>query len=183
MRIAVSGSHATGKSTLIDELARRLPGYAAIEEPYYTLTDEGHVFAARPGIDDFAMLLERSLASLDDVAGEHVLFDRCAVDYLAYASAIERRGSEIVGEWAPRVSEAITRLDLIVLVAIERPDRIRVPADERPALRRRVDAKLREMLVDGTWGFRVPVLQVSGTIDERVRQVLTALYRGPGSAA
>lgn len=34
MRIAVSGSHRTGKSTLIAELAALLPGYSTVDEPY-----------------------------------------------------------------------------------------------------------------------------------------------------
>jgi len=34
MRIAVSGVHGTGKSTLIAELARRLDGYQVVDELY-----------------------------------------------------------------------------------------------------------------------------------------------------
>src|SRR3954453_19768677 len=33
MRIALCGSHKTGKSTLLDELAELLPGHAAVREP------------------------------------------------------------------------------------------------------------------------------------------------------
>lgn len=37
MRIAVSGSHATGKSTLVAELVRRRPDVTAFDEPYHNL--------------------------------------------------------------------------------------------------------------------------------------------------
>jgi deoxyadenosine/deoxycytidine kinase len=41
MRIAISGAHGTGKSTLVEMLAERLPGYAVVEELYQLLLDEG----------------------------------------------------------------------------------------------------------------------------------------------
>jgi len=45
MRVAISGSHATGKSTLIAELSTLLPHYTIVEEPYYGLLENGYVFA------------------------------------------------------------------------------------------------------------------------------------------
>jgi len=47
MRIAISGSHATGKSTLLHELVTRLHGFTAIDEPYHLLADAGHEFGTR----------------------------------------------------------------------------------------------------------------------------------------
>src|SRR5215831_15577048 len=60
MRIAVSGSHATGKSTLVRELLARIPDLTAVDEAYYVLTDQGHVFADPPTFDDFEVLVEQS---------------------------------------------------------------------------------------------------------------------------
>src|SRR5262245_61056219 len=60
VRIAVSGAHGTGKSTLIADLARNLPGYAVAEESYYALLAEGHVFPALPSREDYELMLERS---------------------------------------------------------------------------------------------------------------------------
>lgn len=51
MRIAISGSHATGKSTLVDELARQLDGFVAMPELYYQLEDEGYAFADPPTLE------------------------------------------------------------------------------------------------------------------------------------
>jgi predicted ATPase len=42
MRIAFSGSHRVGKSTLVDRIAEALPTYTAVEEPYYLLEEEGY---------------------------------------------------------------------------------------------------------------------------------------------
>jgi len=88
MRIAVSGSHATGKSTLVSELARVLPRYHVVDEPYYVLLDEGHVFASEPAAEDFERQLERAIALVADDSGRDVLFDRCPADYCAYLAAI-----------------------------------------------------------------------------------------------
>jgi uridine kinase len=45
MRIAVSGAHHTGKTTLIDELIGSLSTFRVIDEPCYLLEDGGHAFA------------------------------------------------------------------------------------------------------------------------------------------
>lgn len=70
MRIAVSGSHRVGKTTLIQHVAERLPGYATVDEPYYLLEDEGYELAEQPSLEDFEAQLVRSLAALDDAGPE-----------------------------------------------------------------------------------------------------------------
>lgn len=62
MRIAISGSRATGKSALIAELAHRLTRYTAIDEPFYILEDEGHMFGDPPSTEDFELLFNRSVS-------------------------------------------------------------------------------------------------------------------------
>jgi predicted ATPase len=37
---AVSGAHRTGKTTLLEELSRSLPGYTVVEEPYRQLEED-----------------------------------------------------------------------------------------------------------------------------------------------
>lgn len=44
MRIAISGAHYTGKSTLIEELVEVLPKYLDVAEPYHLMEDEGYDF-------------------------------------------------------------------------------------------------------------------------------------------
>jgi hypothetical protein len=50
-----------------------------------------------------------------------------------------------------------------------------VHAEERPALRRRVDRLLHEMLVKDAWGLGARVICVEGTVTERAAQVLRRL--------
>jgi len=179
MRIAFSGTHATGKSTLIAELARALPGYSVVEEPYHALLDEGYDFAAPPAIDDFETQLERSCASLSGITDARVLFDRCPADFLGYLAALA--DADALAEWLQPAAAAMSSLDLVVFVPIERPDRIDVAEDEGRRLRKRVDAVLREILVDDGWGLGARVLEVRGTPDDRARQVLRHVIGHPGA--
>ena len=174
MRITISGSHATGKTTLITELALRLPGYAVVEEPYYALAGEEHHFATASSAEDFGVLLERSLAGLTGPLPADVLLDRGPADYLAYLAAL-RPASGSMAHWVARAKEAMARLDLVVFVPIERPDRVTIDVTEGRRLRRRVDETLREMLIEDAWGFGAHVIEVSGTTDARARHVLASL--------
>src|SRR4029434_3015355 len=153
MRVAISGAHATGKSTLIAELARRLPDYVVADESYYALAAEGHGFSANPSTDDFELFLDRSCDALARDAARDVLMDRCPADYLGYLIATPVSSSDAVPRWFARTATAIATLDLVVFVPSERPDPITVSAAERPRLRRRVDLALREILVEDTWGL------------------------------
>jgi hypothetical protein len=60
-----------------------------------------------------------------------------------------------------------------VFVPIEAPDRIAAAArDDHPAWRRRVDARLRALLVEGALGADVEVLEVQGSVARRAQAVL-----------
>ena len=171
MRIAVSGAHGTGKSTLVAELARRLPGYEVGEESYHTLVAEGHAFASEPSRDELEVLFDHSCSSLSNTEAEDLVLDRCPVDYLGYLIALPGEVSETLRRWFDRAAAAMARLDLVVFVPIEDPDRIDVSTNER-RLRRRVDLALREIIVEDTWGLAPRVVEVSGAPGERVEQVL-----------
>jgi uridine kinase len=45
MRVGISGTHGTGKTTLAEALCAHLPGHVAADEPYYLLEDEGYEFS------------------------------------------------------------------------------------------------------------------------------------------
>jgi len=169
MRIAIAGAHATGKSTLAADLARTLPGHRLIDEPYYLLEAEGHVFAAAPTVEDFELQLDRSLHALAEERGP-AIFDRSPADYVAYLLACRDGGRVAAARRFSEIGAAITSLDLLVFVPIERPDRI--AGAEAGRLRRRVDAALEAGLVAGEWGLGVPVLAVSGPPRARAAQVL-----------
>ena len=171
MRIAVSGAHRTGKTTLIEELSRALSAYIVVDEPYYLLEEEGHEFPEMPSLEDFELQLDRSIQCVDE-SEEDQLFDRCPADMLAYLIAHRDSDGSDVDARLPRVRSAMQRLDLVVFVPVEEPDRIAVLEPEESALRQRVDEELRDMILDDRWDFGVEAIEVTGTSRERARQVL-----------
>lgn len=173
MRVAFSGTHRVGKSTLLDAVAEHLPHYVTVPEPYELLVEEGHDFCDPPTADDFELQLARSLELVEDDPRKAILFDRCPIDFLAYLGATDEHLSLAGG--VDDIRAALATLDLIVFVPIEEPDRIAVlDADDR-RLRRAVHEMLQELLVDDPHALGVPVLEVSGSLDARVREVLAAL--------
>ena len=138
MRIAISGTHRAGKSTLLEELSGALPKYATVDEPYTVLEEDGYEFADPPSLEDFEAQLERSLETLSEAARD-VLFDRSPVDFLAYIRALPDADAFDLEDWLPEVHEAIESLDLIVFVPIA------LVTEEG----KRRDARLAELLPDG----------------------------------
>ena len=171
MKIAVSGTHCSGKTTLVEELSRALPTYEVVPEPYFLLEEEGHQFAEMPCLEDFELQLNRSIECIIGAPADS-LVERCPVDFLAYLFAHPEFSGFEVATWLPRVREAVEQLDLIAFLPVERPDRIQVPKLESPRLRRRVHEQLQELLLENCWGFEVRVLEVRGSTGERARRVL-----------
>jgi hypothetical protein len=183
MRIAFSGSHRVGKSTLVEWIATALPAFATVDEPYYLLEEDGYECSEDPSLEDFAAQLERSLTALEEEGRADVLFDRCPADLFAYLLAHDDAEEFDADPWLERTRAAMRTLDLVVFVPVEEPDRIALPAHEDRDDRLAVDAQLRSLLLDDSLGFEaeVDVLTVHGDVRARVAQVLARL--GPSGAA
>ena len=177
MRIAISGTHFSGKSSLVQALSEALPKYTTVDEPYHLLQEEGYEFAELPSIEDFELQLERAIENLDETL-LNVIFDRCPADILGYLLSHTDAEAFNLEEWLPRVQAAIKKLDLVVFLPIEEPDRIVLPLSEDAAYRRRVDEKLREILLENIFDFEVDVLEVSGDPQTRVERVLAYIANG-----
>jgi thymidylate kinase len=172
MRIAISGTHRSGKSTLIEELSKLMPTYRVVDEPYHLMVEDGHELSHPPSLEDFEAQLERSVEELSD-GSDNVLFDRCPVDFLAYISVHADSDAFDLDEWLPRVRAAVQTLDLVVFVPIEARDRITLAAsDDDDDTRESVDEKLRELLVEDSLDLDVEVLEVEGDLATRVRAAL-----------
>lgn len=177
MRIAISGSHRTGKSTLLAALADALPSYATVDEPYHLLEEDGHELSHPPSVEDFEKQLERSIEALRE-AGDDTLFDRCPLDMLAYIAVHDDADEVDLEEWWPAVREALATLDRVIFVPIEAPDRIAFSAtDDDTDTRRSVDEKLRELLLEDAHDLGLDVIEVRGAPQRRVQAVLQKLSR------
>ena len=172
MKIAVTGSHRTGKTTLVEKLLEALPEYTCKAEAYYELEETGHVFPEIPVMDDYLMQLEYSIQQIA-TGGDNVIFDRCPIDMLAYIQAENEFENYDIQSMYQRVQNVMTEIDLLVFVAIEEQDRIGCPESDLPVLRKQVD----EILNEWIWDFNTDVIEVSGSLERRRNQVLEQLSK------
>ena len=168
MKIAITGSHRVGKTTLAETLLEALPSYDHHMEPYYELEESGYTFSDIPDIDDFIKQFNYSVKQISK-AGSDAIFDRCPIDMLAYIYAIDE--AKNIQSLFSIAQQIISEIDLLVFVPIENPDIISCQESELPALRERVNDILSEWLGD----FDIKVIEVSGSLQNRRAQVLKEL--------
>ena len=176
MRVGISGTHGTGKTTLAQALCARLPGHVMADEPYYLLEAEGYEFGFPPSAEDYRALLARSVRSMSSPPlRPGVVFDRTPLDYLAYMAAT---GADLPGEaGAAALRPAFASLDLLVITLITPETEQVLPAAELPRLRAEMNDALLELVYDDpldAWED-IPVLELSGPLDGRLDAVLAAL--------
>lgn len=181
MRVAVTGTHGVGKSTLIADFVEARGSFEAVAEPYWLLAQDGLPFADGPTTADLEEQLNFScVLLLDRAVAADLIFDRCPLDFLAYLDVVSQREGF---EWLPsgkllgRIGKALANLDLIAFVPITRPDEIAAEI-EHSALRAQVDRRLKAMLRDDDLGLipdELRVVAISGDREARVARLMAAI--------
>jgi hypothetical protein len=180
MRIAISGTHCSGKSTLIEAFLDAHPDYTHEPEPYETLVEEyGEEFSVEPCVDDFLRQLEFNAERLRQYQpGDRVIFERCPADFLAYILALKDLGRESIDAAAfetarESAAAALQHLDLIVYLPLDDANPIDLPDDEDPELREAMDHELPSI-----WGadqLEAPggpkLIEVTGSTAQRLRSI------------
>jgi hypothetical protein len=153
--VAVSGSHNTGKSTLIAAFVERRPEYIHEPEAYEVLADDVALTSSEgPTPEGLESLLQYTASAVAGHApGACVIFERSPVDYLAYAAASRgawssRSATDFLRTYVPVVWASVRNLDLIALLPVSHGSPIPPRADEDERFRRRVDERLRRALID-----------------------------------
>ena len=169
MRIAVSGTHGVGKSTLIDEFLRTHQEFTHEPEPYTVMVEDfGEEFSDEPNVEDFRRQLEFNIERLRQHApGEKVIYERCPIDFLAYIDALESGTVEALLE---AVAQAMQNLDLIVYLPLDKDQTLE---SEYPKLQKAVDRRLSKLLLDDELGIiKAPVVEASGSTAQRLSVVV-----------
>jgi len=170
MRIAFTGTHRVGKTTLAQEITDSLPDFMLMDEPYHQLQESGYLFSEEPSLDDYRAQFDFAIKQLAHKDNQ-VILDRCPLDLLAYIHISDR--SQDISALYETMLNALSSLDLIVFVPIESPDLIFCTPDDLPRLRQKVNDVLESWLTE----LQQPIISVSGTLAQRKKQVLDAIVK------
>lgn len=187
MRVAVSGTHCCGKSTLIDEFLLAHPDFAHEPEPYMVLQEDyGEIFAAEPSADDFFRQLEFQVARLRCYKpGDRVIYERSPVDFLAYLLTLkdlhkDSQAMRLVENSQDIVMEALRFLDVIVFLPLNENDDGTVISDsEDPELRSAVNDQLVDIFTEDDFNLfasnQPAVVEATGSTAQRLRMLESVL--------
>ncbi|MEO6390801.1 MAG: AAA family ATPase [Pyrinomonadaceae bacterium] len=187
MRVAISGTHCSGKSTLVEAFLQQHPDYSHEPEPYTVLVEDfGEEFSSVPTAEEFFRQLEFNVDRLGQYKpGANVIFERCQADFLAYILALQDLGRENIDTAFYNAAldlavAALPHLDLIVYLPANEVDRDDVPDEEDPELRDAVDRWLRDILIDDEFslfsaGFPL-VLEANGSTVQRLGMLESLVF-------
>lgn len=136
IRIAISGTHASGKTRLIDDYCAVRPGTQRLGDPFELL----EYASDPPGAAEFLAQLRVSERRLHGLSVESDwIIERTPLDFLAYLHALQALGRPQAPLQAPPPEPYLavigSQVDLLVLLPLEYHDNAAVAADEDPDLR------------------------------------------------
>jgi len=189
VRIAVSGTHGSGKSRLIEDFLAAHAGYVHEPEPYEWLVDfYGESMSAEPQAYDFYRQLEISTERLCGYPpGSRMIAERSPVDFLAYLRAWTdlRRSGDAADRMATAlelVRAGMQHVDVLVVLPLSDSDRIVVPEDEDLELRDAMNDQLLELIHSSELDALIPghlrIVEARGPRDERLAAIERAIRGG-----
>ncbi|GAB3386574.1 hypothetical protein GCM10027568_05080 [Humibacter soli] len=171
MRIVVSGTHASGKSTLISDFRLRHPEFEVLPDPF-ELVDEAD---DAPDAALFAVQLRISAERLtSEDHGSDLIAERGPLDFLAYLLGLaELTGMHLddgfLGGAIARTAAALRTIDVLVVLPLTASDPIYPATDEYLELRAAMNDALLDLLDDpDIVGSHLRVAELTGTPDERL---------------
>ncbi|WPO88015.1 AAA family ATPase [Herbiconiux sp. KACC 21604] len=132
MRIVVSGTHASGKSTLISDFALRHPGFTVLPDPFELADEAGDAPSAALFSAQLRLSADRLTAS---EPSDPLIAERGPLDFLAYLLALsELNGTTLDDDALARATtmtaEALQTIDVLAVLPLTATDPIHVAADE-----------------------------------------------------
>lgn len=169
MIVVVSGTHASGKTSLIDDFAAAHPEFEVLPDPYELLD------GADAGGGSFFAQLQVTAARLLEAEGD-VIAERGPLDFLAYLDALDvlgrpERAPEAFRRGVELCREAMAGVDVLVVLPLNAADRIDVPDDEDPELRDAMNDSLLDLMDDEDLTGGAHILELSGTRPDRLAQL------------
>jgi len=181
MRIVVSGTHASGKSTLISDFVLRHPEFTVLPDPFEYLDEERDAPSA-------AMFAKQLRISADRLTrgepADNVIAERGPLDFLAYVLALDSWAGmgvsrELLDRSAVITADALREVDLLVVLPLSTSNPIEVGSEEYPGLRLAMNDELLE-LIDGAdlIGSDTRVVEITGDRAQRLSLLESVLTAG-----
>ena len=171
MRIVVSGTHASGKSALISDFVLRHSEFTVLPDPFEFLDEVDD----SPNAAMFAAQLRIAAQRLNDLEpADTVIAERGPIDFLAYLLATaELTGTPIADEILARAiemtAEAMSNVDLLIVLPLTESDQVHVGLDEFLELRNAMDGVLLDLIANtDVVGRDVEVTEITGAPEARV---------------
>ena len=184
MRIAVSGTHCSGKTTLVEDFLATHTDYVHEPEPYECLIELGESATEDLTVSDFYRQLEWSVERLENYRqGARMIAERSPADFVAYMYALRdlghaRNDSATIESALEIATVGMARIDLLVLLPLNDRDGLLAPESEDLELREAMNDRLLELIADassGLLGSHTRVIEVYGTRRQRLDALERAL--------
>jgi hypothetical protein len=192
MRIAISGTHCSGKSTLVEQFLRLHRDYAHEPEPFEWLEQYGEEVAEEPDAESFFRQLEISVERLSGYAhGAHMIAERSPLDFLAYLQALDDlsragRDCELMASAVELAAAGMSRLDLLVILPLNDVDGIVAPEAEDLELREVMDDRLLDLIATDPYALFTRgtprIVEIRGTSRQRLLALEQAVAYGVTSS-
>ncbi len=172
-RIALAGAHGTGKSTLLRNLAARLPNLAALPEQARAILLEwgepvqGMTTERRAQFQD--EIMRRSVAQENAARASGFVSDRCVVDNLAYAQGLPIYPALMAAAKAHLASSPYTHVFLVKKMFPPKDDGVR-NTDE--AFQNEIERRIVELFGElGVPYQAVESFERAGRVEEVLRKI------------
>jgi predicted ATPase len=176
-RIALTGSHGTGKTTLLKILKEKYPNYDIQLESLTRKAVSGADKLNFSTVDESEKLIANKYMASFVVAPPNFIASRHMIDVLAYSMYLKKKNDNINENTMLDIEEKIEQIkdkkifDLVIYIPIEfdqkesgeyREDQI-----ENPNYQKDVDIIIKFLL----WGYDIPYITVGGTVEQRVVKI------------
>tara|TARA_R110000851_G_scaffold31214_3_gene84579 strand:+ start:78 stop:608 length:531 start_codon:yes stop_codon:yes gene_type:complete len=170
MKIAFTGAHSTGKTTLLNELKGDKDfslEYTFIDEITRRMTKKG-LQINEAGNDMTQLLIMNSHVS--NILKSNSVMDRCALDGVVYTRYMYEQGkvSDWVMDFAEKVHEKIIgKYDYIFYLTPE----FDMEDDGVRSVNKGFQSRVVALFEDYILQCEIPVIHISGTVQERIKQI------------
>ncbi len=177
MRIAFTGAHSTGKTTLINILKQNpdFVDYTFIHSPTRSIQVNGNQINEK-GDDTTQNLIMFQHVMNSNTSAKKVVFDRCSLDGFVYTSYLYANGK--VSKETLKISECIclntiSKYDCIFYLPID----IELNNDGVRSQDPDFQLKIGKLFEEYRATYKIPVIPIVGTVEERIEKIYNAIVQ------